>query len=81
MPDTEMTTDYRQAVQSAAMAARMLMQHDLEAVIAAIDRAAALGPVLDPTLYREKARAMQEDRELLMAAKPLWDWGKTLWRG
>jgi len=70
--------DYQAAVLSVVMAARMLLQHDLDAVLAAIDRAGAIGPLLDPTLYREKGQAMQEDRELLMAAKPLWDIGKKL---
>lgn len=68
--------EYRSAVLSCAMAARLLNGHDIPALLAAIDRAEAFGPILDPTLFREKSRAMSEDKRLLKAALPLyrmWD--------
>lgn len=54
------------------IAARTLAEHvDLSAAIAAIDQADALGPIMDPTLYRDKRRAMDEDRDVLSAVKAL----------
>lgn len=43
----------------------------LEDAIAAVDHADALGPVLDPTAYRDNATAMLEDREVLAAVRDL----------
>lgn len=62
---------YRSVVVTASFAAKMLEHLDFDAVIAAIDRAEAVGPIVDPTLYREKSQAMREDRELLVAAREL----------
>ena len=52
--------------------AGLLAQIDLPAMLERVERAHALGPVLDPTLYRAKAKAMDEDAELIRAALPLW---------
>ena len=52
--------------------AGLLSQLDLPAMLERIERAHALGPMLDPTLYRAKAKAMDEDAELIRAALPLW---------
>lgn len=63
---------YQQAVQSCALAAAIVRQYDVPALLRAIERAHAVGPILDPTLYRDKAGAMDRDRQLLEAAMPLW---------
>lgn len=42
---------------------------DLDAAIAAIDRADSLGVAIDPTLYRDRHRQMAEDREVLVALR------------
>lgn len=70
--------DYRAAVMHVALAAQLLAAHDLPALLEAIAKAEAIGPILDPTLYRQKGKAMMEDREILRAALPLWRLGKTL---
>ena len=62
---------YQAAVIACAMARQLLQTHDLEGILRAIGDAHALGPVLDPTLYRDRAKAMEEDRALLEAALPL----------
>ncbi len=69
---------YRAGVTMAAAAARLLAGVDVPGLLADIEHADAVGPLLDPTLYREKARAMGEDRELLRAALPLHQMGKKL---
>lgn len=63
--------DYRSAVMACRVAAKMLAQHDLSGLLRAVDRADAVGPILDPTLWRDKHEAMAEDAELLRAALPL----------
>lgn len=63
--------EYRSAVQACVMAARMLSMHDIPGMLTAIERAHALGPVVDPTLWKQKCQAMEEDKEMLEAALPL----------
>lgn len=72
------TTDYQSAVLSACTAARLLAEHDLPALLAAISHAEIFGPMTDPTLYREKSQAMSEDKQILEAALPLWKLGRRL---
>lgn len=67
----EKVDDYHRAVSVAAIAANMLHGIDFESLIRDIDTADAIGPILDPTLYREKAKALHEDRALLVAAQNL----------
>lgn len=74
MSDTE---TYRSAVLMCAMAGNALAQHDLPKLLEAIEHAHAIGPILDPTLYRDKMPAMEQDKELLLAALPLWRWIKS----
>jgi hypothetical protein len=66
--------EYQAAVGSCALVGSMLTQYDLPAMLNAIERAEAIGPMIDPTLYREKAEAMGQDKDLLEAALPLWRW-------
>lgn len=72
MTDEEKISEYRSALYACRIAATILLAHDLDEMLAAIAKADALAPILDPTLYRDKAKAMHEDRELLEAARPLW---------
>jgi hypothetical protein len=81
MSDAAKVLEYQQAVRTAVFAARMLQPHDLAGLIQAIDRADALGPLLDPTAWRERHQAMLEDREILEAALPLWRLGQRLAAG
>jgi hypothetical protein len=69
---------YQAAVEECALAGNVLCVtiKDLPALIAACERAEATGPLLDPTLYREKVKAMREDLELFRAALPLWTLAK-----
>ena len=62
---------YQSAVKTAALCAQMLAQFDIPELLHAIERGHAFGPILDPTLYRDKHKAMDEDKELLEAANRL----------
>lgn len=69
---------YKSARMACEIAKSLLEQHDFSTLIAAIDRADSIGPVLDPTLWREKHRAMLEDREVFAAAlRFLGPWKKS----
>lgn len=78
MTDAEKIAEYREAVHACTLVATLLRAHDVPALLQAIDRASAVGHILDPTLYREQVRAMLEDREVLAAALPLWRIGGKL---
>lgn len=78
MGDQSKIAEYQETVRGCALTASILTQYDLPKLLEAIGRAEAFGPLLDPTLYREKAGAMDADRELLEAALPLWRFGKKM---
>lgn len=67
--------EYRSAVLTAKLCADLLKRHDLPKMLEAIERGHAFGPILDPTLYRDKVKAMEEDAELLRAALKLRAYG------
>lgn len=67
--DEQKFLEYRRALQSVWLAVAILRKTDFELLIAAIDKADTLGPLIDPTLYCEKHRLMAEDRELFVAAQ------------
>lgn len=71
MADQTKIAEYQEAVKACALARALLQVHDIPGMLRAIDHADAVGPILDPTLYRERAGAMAEDRQLLKAALPL----------
>lgn len=71
------TARYKQAILAVATCAKIIALHDLRGLLEAIDRAETLGPLLDPTLYRDKADDMRADAELLRAALPLWRMAKA----
>lgn len=60
--------EYRAALAACVLARDLLRQHDLSALLRAIDRADAVGAMLDPTLYRDRAHLMHEDRAVFSAA-------------
>lgn len=64
-----------QALLRRAHGVRLLAQRidvdEINAAIAAIDRAEATGPISDPTLFREAAGFMAQDRETLVAVRDL----------
>ena len=62
---------YRHAVAVAAIASNMLEGIDFAQLISDIDKADAIEPLVDPTLYRERSKAMHEDRALFVAAMQL----------
>jgi hypothetical protein len=70
---TTQTETYQAAVLACAAARELLRLHDLPALLRAIDHADEAGPIADPTLYRERAGAMHEDRDLMRAALELRD--------
>lgn len=70
--NAERIRKYRVAVATISTASNMVAMHDIPELLAAIERGHSVGPILDPTLYRDKAKAMEEDAELLRAALPLW---------
>ncbi len=69
MPDH--VADYRAAVLACHQARALLHEHDLPSLLAAIERAETTGPALDPTLWREKAKLMEQDRDIIRAAMAL----------
>ena len=69
---------YRAAVLAAHIAARILAQHPIRELLQDIERADAVGPLFNPTLWMEKHAAMEEDRELLQAALSLAAIGRKL---
>jgi hypothetical protein len=63
--------EYQDAVRRVALVASMLADIDFAKLIRAIDHADAVGPILNPTLWRDRHKAMHEDRALLVAAQNL----------
>lgn len=55
--------EYLAANYMAAMVANTIEQLPLAQMAAAVERAQAIGPILDPTLYREKADDLQIDAD------------------
>lgn len=64
--------DHRQAMEMIIMAMRMLAVVDLPRVHEAAQRALDFSCFSDPTLWIQKSKALEEDKELLEAAMPLW---------
>ena len=62
---------YQVAVKACIVACLIVTQHDIPGMLEAIERAHSIGPFLDPTLYRDKVGAMEQDKEILRAALPL----------
>lgn len=61
---------YQAALKACAEACRIVCQHDIKGLLEAIEHAQTAGPLLDPTLYRDRAEALDLDAELLRLALP-----------
>ncbi len=81
MPNGDLSTDHQTAVMSVISAMRILRMVDLPKVLDNIERASAIGPLIDPTLYLRNGDKMHEDKDLLKAALPLWRFAKKLAEG
>ena len=68
--------DYQTTVIAVAMIAGAIHELDIPGILTNIGYAEVFGPLSDPTLWREKREAMEEDRKLLQAAMPLWQWAQ-----
>lgn len=55
--------EYRRANLDIAITAEMIESMPLDEVLSAQSKADALGPIMDPTLYRDKAKDFQIDHE------------------
>jgi hypothetical protein len=64
--------EWRDQLLTVIAAGTLLSTVDVPGMIARMGLADALGPMLDPTLYRDRAKAMDQDRDLLNAALPFW---------
>lgn len=59
--------EYKIRLRTAYMFAQLLMDIPVEEMLSMIGSAQALGPIIDPTLYRSKADLMQQDQRMLRA--------------
>lgn len=65
-----MTNDeYMDAQRALLLVANILAPHDLAAFVARIDTADAVGPIVDPTLYRKAAARARGLRALAVACQ------------
>lgn len=71
LSDNELVEQTRMDWQLLASQARVIAMLPLEDWLAAIERSHALGPILDPTLWREANEKMDEVAEMIRAALPL----------
>jgi hypothetical protein len=70
--------EYQQALFTVATASRLLVDVDVPDLLNRIERAHSFGCMVDPTLYRDKVAAMDQDKEMLEAALPLWRWARKV---
>ncbi len=72
MTDNERIDDHATIVKTVVMIARTLNVYDIPKAIEAATRALELAPYIDPTAWMRNHKALEEDREMLRAALPLW---------
>ncbi len=72
------TLEYQSLLKYLAQTAVLLTEMPIDELLLGIEKAEAVGPMLDPSLYREKSAAMAQDKKLLQAAKSLMVIGKEL---
>lgn len=60
--------EYRAARLACELAKKLIEQHDVMQILKDIDRADTVAWFTDPTLWRDKKQAMDEDREVFAAA-------------
>ena len=78
LTEVELIEEYRQTVSQVVLVANLLAEHDIPKLLEAIERADAVGGLLDPTAWMRKHKAMDEDRQVLRAALQLYWVGKKL---
>lgn len=66
--DNDLIENYQTARLACEMAKDVLAQYDFRKLLDDIAKADSIGAMVDPTLYRSKRQAMQEDREVFEAA-------------
>ncbi len=77
-----MTADeYQNSLLLAYRIAQVAASLPLAEMLSAISHSDAIAPILDPTLYREKASAMAQDANLLRALRPVAEIGRALEKG
>ena len=64
--------EYQGHLRQAALLVGLVRMIPVTKMLGMISWAETTGPMLDPTLYREKAQAMKEDAELLEALLPMY---------
>lgn len=69
---------HRQQLIMVATSASILADLDIPGMIADIARAEALGPLLDAKAWKDRHAQMEQDKEMLTAALPLWRFGQKL---
>ena len=73
-PDTStpgQVADYPATVTMLRQWAAVLVHVDLEAILAKIAQAEALGPMVAPDMYAAAGKVLREDRQLIEAARRL----------
>jgi len=70
--------EYQQNLKQIMLIARLIRDIPIPKFLQAIDRAESIGPIIDPTLWINNSGAMSEDKEMLQAAKPLWEWAQKV---
>lgn len=69
--DDPRVTEYQATVAMLYGWAAVLADVDIPGLLAGLQQGHALGPIVDPTLYRRKMAAMREDQQVLEAAQRL----------
>lgn len=69
---TELTKEnyseqHQLAVRNAALIYQLIKDQPLGVLLERIDRAESVGWILDPTLYRNKSKALGEDKKMIVA--------------
>jgi len=70
--------EYRMQIGLCITAARIIADTDLPDILKRIELADSLGGIVDPTLWRDRRQAMEEDKRLVKAAFPLWKMAQEL---
>jgi hypothetical protein len=70
--------EYQQALFTVATAGRLIVEADVPELLRKIEHCEAFGGFVDPTLYRDKIKDVQHDKDMLEAALPLWRWARKV---
>jgi hypothetical protein len=68
MSDDTLNTEYQGHMIMLWTAAEAISKMPLITILERMNRAEALGPLLDPTLWRDKSKQFQEDKRIVEAA-------------